>query len=165
MKVGTKSLLFGVHNILWHPMTVLVAWVKLYGLPNYKELFCIFVHDWGYFGCSDMDGNDGFSHPEFGAKIACYLFGTEYGELCLYHSRDYAKAKGRLPSRLCYADKLSIAYDPMCFYLLRAKLTGELQLYRKKSHMSGLLLKDRPDKEWFIWLREHLVTVGMLRSV
>lgn len=161
MKVGTKSLLFGVHSIIWHPMTVLFAWIKLYDLPNYKEFICIFIHDWGYWGCSDMDGDEGIDHPELGAKIAGYLFGIEYQNLCLFHSRHYAKAHGMSPSKLCYADKLSIAYDPMFLYLLRARVTGELLLYREKSHVSGKILKDKPDKEWFIWLRDHFVAVGI----
>lgn len=161
MKVGTKSLLFGVHNFIWHPMTVLFAWITLYGLPNYRELICIFIHDWGYWGCSEMDGDEGSMHPEFGAEIARYLFGPEYEDLCLCHSRHYAKAHGMMPSKLCYADKLSIAYDPMSFYLLRARLTGELRLYREESDKSGLLRKDKPDAEWFMWIRAHLVAMGI----
>lgn len=160
MKVGTKSLLFGVHHIIWHPMTVLLAWNQLYGLPNYKELICIFIHDWGYFGCADMDGVDGSKHSEFAATIARKLLGDEYGDLCLYHSRQYSKAHGVHPSRLCYADKLSIVYEPRWFYLWRAKLTGELHLYRDLSDEQGEFPKARGDKEWFDWLRTHMSNVG-----
>lgn len=45
----------------------------------------------------------------------------------LYHSRFYAKTHQVLPSRLCIADKLSIAYEPWWFYLIRAEATGEIK--------------------------------------
>lgn len=71
MTTGTKSLLFGVHQFLWHPLTVLLAWVYLYrSFPNPKELLCIFVHDWGYWGCPNMDGPEGERHPERAATHA-----------------------------------------------------------------------------------------------
>ena len=42
MKVGTKSLLFGVHQLLWHPLTVWLGWIKLYKKPpSFKEAVCI----------------------------------------------------------------------------------------------------------------------------
>lgn len=160
VRVGSKSLLFGVHHLLWHPLTVTLAWIKLFGLPNYKEFICIIVHDWGYFNANDMNDVEGQKHPILGSRIARYLFGVEYETLCLCHSRDYSRAHGMAPSKLCYADKLSIAFDPMFFYLLRARLTGELQLYRELSEKSGVVLKDCPDNEWFKWLREHLVAAG-----
>jgi len=160
VKVGTKSLIFGVHSVIWHPLTVLFAWVHLYGLPNYREVLCIFIHDWGYFGCADMDDEEGSMHPELAGKIARKFFGVTYGDLCLYHSRRYSECQGKLPSRLCYADKLSIAYDPMWLYLLRANLTGELPMYREASDTHGMFPRDRSNKEWFIWLRAHMVEIG-----
>ncbi|MCK5235828.1 MAG: hypothetical protein KAR06_02490, partial [Deltaproteobacteria bacterium] len=60
--VGTKSLLFGVHQFIWHPITVLIAWCKLYGWPTWPELVCIIVHDWGYWGKPNMDGPEGEKH-------------------------------------------------------------------------------------------------------
>ena len=84
MNVGTKSLLFGVHQFIWHPVTVLIAWVSLYGRPTWRELICIIVHDWGYWGAPNMDGEEGERHPEVGAEIALRLFGLEYYELVLY---------------------------------------------------------------------------------
>ncbi len=33
MCVGTKSILFGVHNLVIHPVPVALAWWKLYGFP------------------------------------------------------------------------------------------------------------------------------------
>lgn len=26
MRIGTKSILFGVHQFIWHPVTVYIAW-------------------------------------------------------------------------------------------------------------------------------------------
>lgn len=155
MRLGTKSLLFGVHHFLWHPITVLRAWVDLYGRPNMKELICIFIHDWGYWGCSEMDGRTGSQHPIRGAKIAGWLFGQEYYDLCVLHSRTLSDALGMPPSKLCWADKLSMAYDPRWFYLLRASATGEIKEYRENSRsLFGLW---NTNEDWFDWLQEKLV--------
>ena len=128
MKTGTKSILFGIHQFLWHPVTVWVAWVWLYRkLPTFKESICIIIHDWGYWGKTNMDDEEGERHPELGAKIAGWLFDypmvftlpaalwirtTDYHDLCLLHSRHYARNAGREPSKLCWADKLSIIFEP-----------------------------------------------------
>ena len=70
MKIGTKSLLFGAHNIIIHPVLVFIAWWRLYGFPFDPRLWIAFlVHDWGYFGKSDMDGSEGETHVELGARI------------------------------------------------------------------------------------------------
>ena len=34
MRVGTKSILFGVHNFVLHPPLVAIAWWRLYGFPR-----------------------------------------------------------------------------------------------------------------------------------
>ena len=74
MNVGTKSLLFGVHQFLWHPWTVGRAWRVLYNRwPTFYEWVCIFSHDLGYWGCPDMDGECGKDHPIKGARIAASL--------------------------------------------------------------------------------------------
>ena len=60
MKMGTKSLLFGVHQFFIHPLMVLLAWIVLYrSFPGLKELVCIFIHDWGYWGKADLKGEEG----------------------------------------------------------------------------------------------------------
>ena len=49
MKVGTKSVIFGVHSILIHPFFVAWAWWKLFGFPWDPRLWvAFFVHDLGY---------------------------------------------------------------------------------------------------------------------
>ncbi len=161
LKVGTKSLLFGVHQFIWHPTTVLIAWIKLYGLPNWKELICIIIHDWGYWNSPNMDGVEGEKHPEFAANIANKLFGKRYYELCLLHSRHYAKKINHDPSKLCWADKLSIKYDPWFFYLARAYLTGELKEYRQKASDAKFIALSTSNRTWFAWVQKRLTLQGI----
>ena len=160
MKRGTKSLLFGVHHVLIHPFVVWLAWCRLYGLPSWRECICILIHDWGYWGCPDMDGDEGERHPKLGADVAYVLFGRDYYKLCLYHSRHYARWRFREPSKLCYADKLSIAYEPAWFYLLRARLSGELLEYRRLAAVAGFIPLAATDREWFFWVQDRLATIG-----
>lgn len=130
MKTGTKSVLWGVHCFFIHPFFVAWAWRKLYGAPLDPRLWvAFFVHDLGYFGKRAMDDADGERHPELGARIMLRLFGQEWHDLCLYHSRFYAKRAGASPSRLCMADKLVPSLEPWWFYLPRAWLSGELWEY------------------------------------
>lgn len=160
MKVGTKSLLFGVHQFAWHPWTVYRAWVHLYGRPTWRELLCIIIHDWGYWGAPNMDGEEGTAHPEFGARLAAKLAGAEAGREVLVHSRHYAKLSAQAPSRLCWADKLSILYDPAWFYMLRARLTREIREYRAMAAKGGFIPLTATDWEWFYWVREKLVELA-----
>jgi hypothetical protein len=69
MKTGTKSVLFGVHAFWFHPITVALAWRRLYGRwPQWWQAIVILLHDVGYWGCDDMDGECGRLHPERGAR-------------------------------------------------------------------------------------------------
>ncbi len=162
MKVGKKSLLFGVHQFIWHPITVLLAWRRLYGKPSWKELVCIIIHDWGYWFSPNMDGPEGERHPEFAAELARKWLGKEHFYLCLLHSRHYARSAGVQPSRLCWADKLSIKYEPWWFYLPRAWLSGELAEYRQvaRNYFPTFL----PHREWFDWVKSRLVKIGQEMS-
>jgi hypothetical protein len=131
MSIGTKSILIGVHQFLWHPITVLLAWVDLFGWPKPWEVFCIFIHDIGYLGKPNMDGEEGRKHPELGAKIAGFLFGEKARRECLGHSRSCAE-KHQIPtSRLCWADKWSTMFDPSHWYWLRGTASGEIKEYRR----------------------------------
>lgn len=151
MKVGTKSLLFGVHQVFLHPLFVLWGWVKLYGFPDWKEFVCILIHDWGYWGCTDMDGSEGERHPEWAAdwsfkkldnSIAPQMYTQEgwqsmmakYQELCIYHSRFYAKKYCEKPSKLCWADKLGSGLYPIWLWVFLGKLTGEIKEYISDPH-------------------------------
>ena len=70
MKIGTKSVLFGAHCFLIHPFFVMVAWIKLYGFPLHPAIWIsFFFHDLGYLGKPNMDGEEGETHVELGAKV------------------------------------------------------------------------------------------------
>ena len=161
MRLGTKSLLFGVHQFIWHPITVYLAWVCLYGkLPNIKETVCIIIHDWGYWGCPNMDGKEGERHPEFAAGLAHAMFGERYFQLCLLHSRHYARGINKEPSMLCWADKFSICYDPWWLYLPRAWLSGELYEYRRTADRCGAIPESVSHIKWFEWIKGRLTLLG-----
>lgn len=148
MKVGTKSLLFGIHQVIWHPIVVLRAWIYLYGWPNFKELVCIVIHDWGYAGKPNLDGPEGENHPVFGAKLAGRVFGKEWFYFCLLHSRTMARKVGQEPSKLCWADKLSFCFEPRWFYLTRAKLSGEIKEIFFAGIQSGLIKEEMNLHQW-----------------
>lgn len=161
MQIGTRSLLFGVHQFLWHPITVYVAWCRLYGQrPTWRETVCIVVHDWGYWGCENMDGSQGGRHPELGAAIAGRLFGPKWYDFVLLHSRYLSERLGREPSKLCWADKCSMIYDWQPFYLLRARLTGELAEYRANADRRGFIPLAAPDRCWHDKLVRRLVALA-----
>lgn len=174
MKIGTKSVLFGAHCFLLHPWFVAVAWWRLYGFPWDLRLWVAFlVHDLGYWGKPNMDGPEGERHVEFGARIMDFLFGPEWGNLCRYHSRFYAKKDGVRPSRLCMADKLSIAMTPAWIYLPMTRASGEIHEYMalaKTRNLAGegnkyvhMNLGTGDQREWyadvqryvFRWVQEH----------
>lgn len=158
MRVGTRSVLFGAHAFWLHPWFVARAWWRLYGFPWDPRLWVAFVvHDLGYWGMPDMDGEEGETHPELGARLMARLFdgrvrlspapcdpGTtrylylgRWGRLCLYHSRFYSQRAGAEPSRLCYADKLASVLTPWWLYLPLARLSGELPEYMREDLHDG----------------------------
>lgn len=129
MKIGTRSLLFGAHNIFLHPILVAIAWCRLYGFPYDLRLWISFVvHDWGYWGKPNMDGAEGETHVELGAKIM-RIFGAEWVAFTRHHSRYYSRRDGVSPSKLCYADKLALCCEWSWFYILRTRFTGEIREY------------------------------------
>lgn len=134
MRIGTKSVLFGAHCFFLHPWFVALAWWKLYGFPFDPRLWvAFFVHDLGYLGMPNMDGEEGEMHPLFGAGLMVLLFGDEWGAFCLAHSRYLAKRLGLQPSRLCFADKLAFSLTPRWLYLPMVRATGELSEYLKNA--------------------------------
>ena len=170
MKTGTRSLLFGVHQFLYHPVTVWLAWLRLYGArPTWREALCILVHDWGYWGCPEMDGHQGREHPMLGAAIVGRLLGDEYADLVRYHSRTLAKLHGEWPSKLAWPDKLHLLYYPRRFYLFLARLSGELAEYRREAaSYTDKCPLSATDEQWFEWVKAHLREVaerGAVRGV
>lgn len=131
MNVGSKSLLFGVHQFILHPIFVLMAWIKLFGLPNIREFICICLHDIGYWGKPNMDGQEGDRHPELGGKVCGRLFGEEYRNFVLGHSRFYHHKFGVPISKLYYADKYSHCILPWWIYLPLSYASGEIHEYRR----------------------------------
>jgi len=166
MKVGTKSVLFGAHCFFIHPVFVFIAWWKLYGFPFDPRLWLLFfVHDLGYVGKPNMDGEEGESHVEFGAKIMS-VFGERWANLSKYHSRFYAKKDNVNPSKLCAADKLSICLEPYWLYLPRVRLTGEIKEYMKDARAgkyASMKVTTKSQVDWFNgvcnylkkWVDEH----------
>jgi hypothetical protein len=152
MTVGTKSVLFGAHQFFIHPLFVALAWWKLYGFPIDPRLWvAFFIHDLGYWGKPNMDGAEGERHVEWGARVMSWLFDGKpqadfefvvlkdadgrktsigrWGQLCLFHSRFYAKRYGFRHSRLCVADKLAVTLEPYWLYLPRVYASGEIWEY------------------------------------
>lgn len=155
MKIGTRSLLFGAHQILIHPWFVFWAWWKLYGFPIDPRLWVAFmIHDWGYFGKPNMDGPEGEQHPILAATVMGKLFGDKWFDLCLYHSRFLAKKYGGQYSKLCVADKLAIGLTPAWLYLPLAKASGELTEYMEGKG-ARTPAKNRSEKQWYEDVRKY----------
>jgi len=130
LKIGTRSVLFGAHQFLLHPLFLALAWAKLYGFPFDPRLWAaFFLHDVGYIGLENMDGTEGEVHPALGGKIMAALFGQGWGDFTKYHSRSFANLDHKLPSRLCAADKLATVLVPKKLYLTLIHLSGEVEEY------------------------------------
>ncbi len=149
MTIGTRSVLYGAHCFFLHPFFVAWGWKKLYGFPWDPRLWvCFFVHDLGYIGKPNMDGEEGEAHPIFGARVMSALFDwrkddeipvivnvgrrqvlRRWGRFSLYHSRFYARQHEAEPSKLCFADKLAIVLTPRWLYLPMVHWTGEVDEY------------------------------------
>lgn len=154
MRVGTKSLLFGVHAFWWHPITVALAWRRVYRRwPSWRESVAIAVHDLGYWRCRTMDGADGAPHPLAGARIARLLAGDYAGRLVLGHSGRFCKMLDIWVSELCFPDKVSVLYDPAVFYMVRGMASGEIAEYSGKVGW----------RKCWLWLQEH--RRGMVRRL
>ena len=140
MTIGTRSVLFGVHNFFIHPLFVAFAWRRLYRFPRDPRLWLAFaLHDVGYIGRTSVEGPGAEAHVELGARIMGKLFGAEWAEFCRRHSRFYAVSRGLRVSRLCVADKLAFVLTPAWLYLPLARASGELWEYieRSKDRQAG----------------------------
>lgn len=171
MKIGTRTVLFGVHQFIWHPFTVWRAWRWLYGYnPAWWQLVAIVFHDAGYVGLPNLDGKEGRLHPEKGARLAskavrflCPFFRIpkvqrlSYGFatflLALGHSRELARQTKQSPSLLCWADKACVLFDPPWFYLLRARLAGELPEFKRNAEPQ---IGKVADEVWLDWYRNRV---------
>ena len=77
-------------------------------------------------------------HPVLGAKIMHRLFDrnglTFWFQFTAAHSRSFAKFLGGPPSRLCYADKLSLCLTPTWLWVVSTWLSGESHYYINSNH-------------------------------
>ncbi len=134
MKLGTKSLLWGAHAFYLHPFMVARGWWRLWGAPRDPKLWiCFFLHDIGYLGLDEMDGEGSENHVRLGAEIVRWLCRDRYADECYRHSRLWCRLNGRTISRLCLADKMALVLTPAWLYLPMAKASGELQEYMDRS--------------------------------
>lgn len=163
--MGTRSLLFGYHQFILHPLVLAVAWTKLYGFPrDWRLWMAFFVHDLGYVGKNQMDGPDGELHPYFGARFMHSFFGGKKGaedhltwyNFMLYHSRFLAKQDGAQPSKLCYADKLAIIILPAWIQVLLMSLTGEIHEYMRAPHKGTTSGDGMTRLQWVNAMKQHL---------
>lgn len=179
MRRGTASLLVGAHAFWWHPFAVAASWWRLFrwapamedgrvpGILDPRLWLCFLVHDVGYLGCSNMDGDEGVWHPTTGARIVSLLcdlrwvpdsgpvMGVDmlgpWGRFCLCHSGTMSRIVGLPVSRLCYADKHAWTFTPWWIYLPGCVLTGELDEYMSVARKTRN--KCFTPREWYEWLR------------
>lgn len=163
MSIGTKSLLFGYHQFLLHPIGVAIAWWKLYGFPWDPRLWvAFFVHDLGYWGKPNMDGAEGEKHPFLGANIMHALFDSwkharpfRWYEFTLYHSRFLARNHDVAFSQLCVADKYLIVLMPTWLQVLLTRVTGEIGEYRRGQN-GRTPAGEMSDRQWVEAMKERI---------
>lgn len=92
-------------------------------------------------------------------------FGWEWHDLCLYHSRFYAKKDGMPFSKLCVADKLAIVLTPAWLYLPMARLSGEIKEYmslaeartaQNEPKYSSMGLSTSSEQQWYQDVQAYL---------
>ena len=169
MKIGTKSVLFGVHAFWLHPWIVLRAWFLIHGCrPSLAELMAILTHDLGYWGQPNMDGKDGGEkHPE---KAAAWWrgrfgqFGNQVAEIILGHSRFHAAANNIELSALFKPDKLATALYPIWIYLLLGNLSGEIKEYmdlRGTEKYPDHQPTAKTQAQWLLEVQGHMALMGI----
>jgi hypothetical protein len=163
---------------------VLLAYRKLFRCwPDFGGLLCIVLHDTpGYWGCADIDGKEGKNHPLRGAmlvgKIIFYLnrargrsklqsglLAVSQAHRCALHSGSLARAENEPPSDICWADKYSIFCEPEWFYLLRARLSGEIDEFSRNAVLAGQLDPHATNREWLHWFKKFLLSRGEIRDL
>lgn len=133
MNIGTRTILFGYHQIFIHFFFVIWAWIKIFGVGSLvvdpKMVVAIFIHDLGYWGCDNLDGKEGKQHPIRMANWAKKYLGTKYDYEILFHSR--SMSDGKVLSRLGMADKLAFLLYPKWLTKLLQYMSGEVHEYLK----------------------------------
>ena len=138
----------------------------MFGFPwDSRIWFACFLHDIGYLGRPNMDGDAGEEHVILGARIMGALFGPAWADE-YRHSRYWSRRMGLPVSRLCLADKLAFAMTPAWLYIPMARWTGELAEYmeRCKDRQVGdkgftgeeqILLRSPDPEEWLKGLQSY----------
>lgn len=161
MSVGTRSLFFGVHHFILHPLLVIIAWTRCYrAAPDARTVVAILLHDIGYLGCRDMNGQDGLRHPLLGARLAYHLLGSSYAQLVACHSADCAAAINQPKSKLWLPDKVATLFYPKWLYLRLARLSGEIYYYKGDMNLAHL-----DDAEWLNVLRRKTLRFAVREGV
>ncbi|MEW6614008.1 MAG: hypothetical protein AB1401_00830 [Thermodesulfobacteriota bacterium] len=151
MRIGRKSLLFGCHQFILHPIFVLIAWIRLYGWPRNKWIYVgILIHDWGYWFSSGYNSvfDSDFDIHTVWAYSKLLSQDRKAAEECLYHSRFLAIQRKKTPSRLCWADKMASAIMPSWLWALLAWLSGEGDIYRNNRKYETYRDEKISLKEW-----------------
>lgn len=161
MQVGTRSILYGGHQFIVHPIFVALAWRKLYGRwPRDPRVWVAFiVHDLGYWGLPNMDGPEGEAHPLRAANWMGRRFDRQQTDICWEgrwwrftagHSRSFAQRIGIETSPLMRADKLATAMMPQWLYVALLWLSGEWVEYRDRWVAAGTY-PGKPDDGIWAW--------------
>jgi hypothetical protein len=129
-------------------------------------MMAILLHDCCYVGSPDMDGEFGEQHPVRSAALLLKIFGTSEGSIeaadeILGHSRRLCARWGIGPSKLCAADKMALAFECRWFYLLRVRLSGEIEEYKANAVNSLSLPPEVTDRQWFDWARAKCVSAAL----
>lgn len=179
MRLGQKSILFGSHQFILHPLMVAYGWRRHYGWwpKGWRTWVAIFVHDLGYWWCDDMDGTVGKLHPMWAALFCAkhfsdpseddwqrWVVGVPTPEVKSWlfwswfvgaHSRYYAELTKQEVSPLMIPDKLATALLPRWLYCLLVWMSGEFKEYVAYSHAVGHT--EVPTDAWGYsgWILKH----------
>lgn len=178
MRIGTKSLLYGSHQFILHPLYLAVAWRRLYRRwpRGWRLWVAIVAHDWGYWGAPEMDGPVGRLHPHGGAQLVARLatLGRKpryrqfhyrrWYEFAACHSRTYASLLNLPASPLMRADKLATALYPNWLYVALCWLSGEWVEYRDRWVAAGTY-PGRADDGVVAWSRHLQANWARFRDV
>lgn len=186
MRAGSKTLLFGTHNFIIHPIFVFIAWIIRYrSLPDLSEFIAICLHDVGLWGLPNLDGEEGEMHPQrIGNWLRCismkFSDGTviatrwqnifeKAAQIVYGHSRFYAMKYDLKLSKLFQADKLAVGLYPSWLYIFLGTLSGEIDEYMIKAENGKYKVSGQFGKvdklTWFLDLKSRLTIMGLDRDV
>jgi hypothetical protein len=175
VKEGTKSILFGCHNPLFHGTWVLLAWKLEYkAWPRWWELLGIYLHDIGVWNRQYLSNNTAkIGHWElgavWGAEIVLFLhrlwpkFGLKSGagEVFTFMAGHCPEESQYKPSKLMRADKRSHLLEPKwwqywTYWLEFKKFPNGPDPRQWRQAVRENLKRQRPigNHELYIWMRD-----------